>query len=86
LTHEINLCNDSISSLKCKNDYLKAKIVKLNDCHAPSSSIDHVSICIRCKDVDACITNVVMISSLNDQIAKLDNQAKSGKVELENKR
>jgi endogenous inhibitor of DNA gyrase (YacG/DUF329 family) len=46
----------------------------LNGCHAPTSSIEHVTICTRCKniDVDAFIKNVTMIRSLNDQVEKLE--------------
>jgi septal ring factor EnvC (AmiA/AmiB activator) len=63
LTHGLISCNDSISSLQCANDDLNAKIVKLNDHHASSSSIEHVSICTKCKyvDVDACIANVSIL-------------------------
>jgi hypothetical protein len=52
--------NSSISNLKNANDDLNAKIVKLNECHASSSSVEHVSACNRCKDVDidARISNI----------------------------
>jgi hypothetical protein len=47
LTNELNDCNDSIFSLKCANNNFNAKIVKLNDCHASTSSVKHVSIYTR---------------------------------------
>jgi hypothetical protein len=47
MTNELNDCNDSIFSLKCANNNLNAKIVNINDCHASTSSIEHVSICTR---------------------------------------
>jgi hypothetical protein len=62
--------------------------VKLNDCHASSYSLEHVSIYTRCKDVDvdAYVANIAMNVSLNDHITKLEEQAKIGKVELENEK
>jgi chromosome segregation ATPase len=88
LTHGLISCNDSISSLQCANDDLNAKIVKLNDRHASSSSIEHVSICTRCKyvDVDACIANVSMIARLNGHLTKLKDQAKICKVVIDNEK
>jgi hypothetical protein len=56
----------------------------LNDCHASTSSIEHVTIRIRCKDVDAYVANIVMINNLNEHVAKLEDQAKIGKNELDN--
>jgi hypothetical protein len=86
LTHELKPCNDLICSIQCATDGLIAKIVKLDNCHASSSSIEHVSICTRCKDVDVdvYIINVAMIASLKGHIAKIENQTKTGKVEIEN--
>ena len=51
----------------------------MNVCYASTSSIEHISICPRCKDVDA---NVAMIKSLNGHIAKLEDQAKIGTMNL----
>jgi len=50
-----------------------------------SSSLEHVSICNRCKDldVDACNDHVSTISKLNDDIAKLHVQLKSCKDECD---
>jgi hypothetical protein len=78
-------CHSSISYLKATNDELKVKIGKLNECHASLASMEHVSICIRCKDVDvdSCIANIAKIAGLNEQIAKLNVQAKIFKYELE---
>jgi hypothetical protein len=51
-----------------------AKIDKLNGCHASTSSLEHVIICDRCKDidVDAFVDNVAMIKILNNHVAKLE--------------
>jgi hypothetical protein len=50
----------------------------------PLSTIEHVSICIRCKDVDidACHAHVFIIASLNEDIAKLNAQIKTCNEEL----
>jgi hypothetical protein len=53
LSSELSSCNESMSSLKSLNVDLNAKIEKVN---IISSSVEHVSICNRCKDfdIDAC--------------------------------
>jgi hypothetical protein len=83
LTNELKDCNDLISSIKCANDVLFAKIDKLNGCHPSTSSLEHVTICTRCKDIDidAFVDNVAMIKRLNDHVAMLE--AKIAKYELE---
>ena len=72
------------SNLRDENAILLAKIVKLNDCKSSSSTLDHVSICTRCRDVnvDAIHDHIAMIKQQNDHIAKLD--AKIAEHELEN--
>jgi hypothetical protein len=66
------MCNDSNSCLKYENVDLNAKIEKLNDFQASTSSVDHVSIYTRCRDVDALVENTAMIKSQNEHIAKLE--------------
>jgi hypothetical protein len=46
LGFELSSCHYSISSLKSVNVDLNARVEKLND---TSSSLEHVSICNRCK-------------------------------------
>jgi hypothetical protein len=72
LTNELKTYNDSISCPKIE-DYLCAKIKELIT-HASTSSLEHISICTRCKDVDvdALIDNIALIKSLNEHVAKLD--------------
>jgi hypothetical protein len=86
LNHELKVCNSLISSLKCSIDDPNAKIEKLNACHASTSSIEHVSICTRCRDfdVDDFVGHVAMIKSLNEHVAKLE--AKITEHELENEK
>jgi hypothetical protein len=49
---ELDICNVSISNLRDENAILHAKIVELNDCKPSTSTVDHVSICTRCRDVN----------------------------------
>ena len=78
------MCNDSISSLRIENNNLIAKIEELNDCKASTSTIEHVTICTRCRDVnvEAIDDHLAMIKQQNDHIATLN--AKIAEHELEN--
>jgi hypothetical protein len=69
----------SISSLKNANDDLNTRVEKLN----ASSSMEHVSICTRCKDHDVCIYHASITAKLNDEIAHLNDQLKTCKNEVE---
>jgi hypothetical protein len=84
LSKELNICNDSISCLRTENARLIAKIEELNACKPSTSTIEHVTICTRCRDVniDAINDHLAMIKEQNDHIAKLN--AKTAKKELEN--
>jgi hypothetical protein len=81
LSKELSMCNNSISCLRNENASLNAKIDELNVCKPSTSTIEHVSICTRCKDVD---DHLAIIKQQNDQIAKLD--AKIAEHELENEK
>jgi hypothetical protein len=63
---------------------LIARIEELNAYHASTSSIEHVSICTRCRYVDAIDDHLALIKNQNDHIAKLD--AKLAEYELENEK
>jgi uncharacterized protein YdcH (DUF465 family) len=80
---DLNVCNDIVSNLRNENAILHAKIDELNVCKPSTSTIDHVSICMRCRDinVDAINDHIAMIKQQNDHIAKLD--AKIAEHELE---
>jgi hypothetical protein len=86
LSKELNICNDSISSLRYENASLSAKIEELNVCNIPTSTVEHVTICSRCRDVniDAMNDQIAMIKEQNDHIAKLN--AKIVEHELENEK
>jgi hypothetical protein len=47
---DLNVCNISISNLINENAMLHAKIDELNACKPSTSTVDHVSICMRCRD------------------------------------
>jgi hypothetical protein len=83
---DLNVCNISISNLRNENDILHSKIVELNTCKPSTSTVEHVTICTRCRDVniDAIHDHIVMIKQQNDHIAKLD--AKIAEYELENEK
>jgi hypothetical protein len=74
LSKELNMCNDSISCLRIENDNLIAKIEELNACKPSTSTVEHVTICTRCRDVniDAIDDHLAMIKEQNDHIAKLN--------------
>jgi hypothetical protein len=75
LSTELSSCHESIFSLKGLNADLNARIEKIN---VASPSLEHVSICNRCKDfdIDACNNHVSTISKLNDEVANLNAQLK----------
>jgi chromosome segregation ATPase len=83
---KLNFCNDSISSLRIENDKLNAKIEELNAYKPSTSTVDHVTIYTRCRDVniEAIDDHLAMIKQQNDHIAKLS--AKIAEHELENER
>jgi hypothetical protein len=80
----LNVCNESISCLRDENARLNAKIEELNTCKPSTSTVDHVTICTRCRDVniEAMDDHLAMIKQQNDHIAKLT--AKIADHELEN--
>jgi chromosome segregation ATPase len=63
LSKELNICNNSISYLRDENASLNAKIEELNVCNIPTSTIEHVTICTRCRDVN--------VDAMNDHIAMI---------------
>jgi hypothetical protein len=83
---DLNVCNDAITNLRDENAILHARIVELNDCKSSTSTIEHVTICTRCRDVniDAIHDHIAMIKQQNDHITELD--AKIAEHELENEK
>jgi predicted nuclease with TOPRIM domain len=83
---DLDVCNVTISDLREKNDILRAKIVELNSCKPSTSTIEHVTICTRCRDidVDAIHDHMALIKQQNDHIVILD--AKIAEHNLENEK
>jgi hypothetical protein len=65
---------------------IRLKIFELKTCKPSTSTVEHVTICTRCRDVniDAIHDHIAMIKQQNDHIAKLD--AKIVEHELENEK
>jgi hypothetical protein len=80
----IEVCNVTISNLRNENDILHAKVVELKSCKPSTSTIEHTSICTRCRDinVDAIHDHLALIKKQNDHIAQLN--AKISEHDLEN--
>jgi hypothetical protein len=64
----------------------KEKLNELNACKPSTSTIEHVTICTRCRDVnfDVIHDHMSLIKEQNDHIAKLD--AKIAEHDLENEK
>jgi hypothetical protein len=83
---DLNVCNVSISCLRDENAMLKSKVDELKCCKPSTSTVDHVSICMRCRDinVDAIHDHLALIKQQNDHIAQLT--AKINEHEIENEK
>jgi hypothetical protein len=82
LSSELSACHESVSNLKNLNDELNAK---LEEAKKTSSCIEHVIICNRCQDidVDACDEHLASITKLNNEVASLNAQLKTCKVDFD---
>jgi hypothetical protein len=85
LSKELNICNDSISCLRTENASLIAKIEELNVCNVSTTTIEHVTICTKYRDVniDAMNDHLSMIKEQNDHIAKLNDKIVEHELENE---
>jgi hypothetical protein len=83
---DLNVCNVSISNLRDENAILHAKIVESNACKPSTSTVEHVTICTRSRDinVDAIHDHLALIKKQNDHIAQLS--AKINEHDLENEK
>jgi hypothetical protein len=81
----LNVCNDIVSNLRNENAILHAKIDELNVCKPSTSTVDHVSICMRCRDinVDAIHDHLALIKQQNDHIAQLTSKINEHEIENE---
>jgi hypothetical protein len=83
---DFDVCNVTISNLRSENDILHAKVVELKSCKPSTSTVEHTSICTRCRDIniDVIHDHMAIIKQQNDHIAKLD--AKISEHDLENEK
>jgi chromosome segregation ATPase len=83
---DLNVCNDSISCLRDENAILNAKIEELKSYKPSTSTVDHVTICTICRDinVDAINDHIALIKQQNDHIAQLTAEINEHKIENEN--
>jgi SMC interacting uncharacterized protein involved in chromosome segregation len=83
---KLNVCNDSFSCLRDENIKLNVKLEELNACKPSTSTVDHVTICTRCRDVniEAMDDHLAMIKQQNDHIAKLTTKISEHELENEN--
>jgi hypothetical protein len=81
-----NVCHDSIANLRSEKASLITKIDKLNACKPSTSTIEHVVICTRCRDinVDAIHDHLALIKQQNDHIAQLTTKINEHEIENEN--
>jgi chromosome segregation ATPase len=52
LSKELSICHDSIICLRDENARINSKIEELNICKPSTSTIEHVTICTTCRDVN----------------------------------
>jgi hypothetical protein len=83
---DLNVCNVSISNLRNENVMLHAKNDELNACKSSTSTVEHVTICTRCIDinVDAIHDHLALIKQQNDHIAQLTSKINEHEIENEN--
>jgi hypothetical protein len=83
---KIDKLNESISSLKYENASLISKAKDLNVCKPSTSTVTHVSICTRCRDinVDTIHNHLALIKQQNDHIAQLTAKINEHQIENEN--
>jgi hypothetical protein len=82
----LNVCNDIVSNLRNENVMLHAKIDELNVCKPSTSTVEHVTICTRCRDINVDVIHdyLALIKQQNDHIAQLS--AKINEHDLENEK
>jgi chromosome segregation ATPase len=58
---DMNVCNDAISNLRNENAILHVKIDELNVCKPSTSTVDHISICTRCRDINVMLFMITLL-------------------------
>jgi hypothetical protein len=82
---DLIVCNDSISCLRDENAMLKSKTDELKSCKPSTSTVDHVSICMRCRDINVVTIHdhLALIKQQNDHIAQLTTKINEHEIENE---
>jgi chromosome segregation ATPase len=82
---DLNVCKDSISCLRNENATLCAKIDELRSCKPSTCTVEHISICTRCRDinVDAIHDHLALIKQQNDHIAQLTSKINEHEIQNE---
>jgi hypothetical protein len=83
---ELNVCKkNQFPVLENENATLHAKIEELNVCKPSTSTVEHVSICTRCRDinVDAINDHLALIKQQNNHIAQLSVKINEHEIENE---
>jgi hypothetical protein len=83
---DLDVCNVFISNLRDENAILHAKIFELNSCKPSTSTVEHVTICTKCRDInfDVIHDHLALIKKQNDHIAQLN--IKINEHDLENEK
>jgi hypothetical protein len=83
---DLNIYNDIIFCLRDENVILHVKIDELNACKSSTSTVYHVTICTRCRDINvgAIHDHLALIKQQNDHITQLT--AKINEHEIENEK
>jgi hypothetical protein len=83
---DLNVCNDSISCLTDENAILNTKTEELKSCKPSTSTVEHIAICTRCRDVnvEAIHGHLALIKQQNDHIAQLTAKINEHEIENEN--
>jgi chromosome segregation ATPase len=66
--NDLNVCNVSISNLRNENAILHAKIDELNTCKPSTSTVEHVAICTRSRDVNIELFMITLLYLNNKMI------------------
>jgi hypothetical protein len=66
LSKDLSICHDSISRLRIENDKIVSRIEELNICKPSTSTVENVSTCTRCRDVN--------VEAIDDHLAMIKNK------------
>jgi predicted nuclease with TOPRIM domain len=64
LSREHSICNDSMSCLRDEIASLTTRIEELNVCKLSTSTVEHVTICTRCRDIN--------VEAIDDHLAMIN--------------